>query len=386
MNKPNTLLLNANQLAKIKHALSSSSEYEIPLTILTSNANEKLNAGPYSVAYKESVAPSGDKHDYLSVAPYWWPDITKPDGLPYIRRDGIFNPEGYTDKYDKKSFMLLRDTAFSLSLGYYFTDNEDYAKHCAYLIRTWFIDNETKMNPNMNYAQGVLGIVNGRKEGVLETERLLSIIDSIRLISTSNSWSKEDDLAFKDWLSQYVLWLETNDLAIDERAADNNHGTWYDAQYVAYLIYLGEFSKAATYLNTITIPRIESQIMPDGKMPEELNRTRPFHYTLYNLEPFTILAILGEKIGVDLWNFMSPSGSSLKKAYDFIVPFILGEPWPYSYIESDAPDVVGNSEAPFAKYLREAAVKYNEKSFFEAADVLLGSEVNTHILNLVSPH
>lgn len=386
MSKPSTVLLNADQLVKVKHELSSSNEYEILLERLIKSANEGLGAGPYSVSYKESIAPSGDKHDYLSVAPYWWPDSTKPDGLPYIRRDGIFNPEGYTDKYDKKSFMLLRDTAFSLSLGYYFTDNEDYAKHCAKLIKTWFIDKETKMNPNMNYAQGVLGIVNGRKEGVLETERLLSIIDSVRLISNSSSWTDCDELGFNNWLSQYVFWLETSDLAVAERAADNNHGTWYDAQYVAYLIYLGEYSKAASYLNVITIPRIESQIMSDGKMPEELNRTRPFHYTLYNLEPFTTLAILGEKVGVDLWNYQSPSGSSIKKAYDFIVPYILGEPWPYNDIESDAPDVVGNSEAPFARYLREAAAKYNEESFLKAADILLGNEVKTHIVNLISPN
>jgi hypothetical protein len=297
----------------------------------------------------------------------------------------VFNPEGYTDMYDKKSFMLLKDSVIYLSLAYFLTDNDKYAAHCAKLIRTWFIDSDTKMNPNMNYAQGVPGIVNGRKEGVLETERLLYIIDAILLISNSNYWTIEDDISFKEWLTGYVFWLESDKLALDERNATNNHGTWYDAQYVTYLIFLGNLSKATSYLKTVSIPRIESQIMPDGKMPEELNRTRPFHYTLYNLEPFTLLAILGDKVGVDLWNYQSTNGSCLKKSYDFIVPYILGKEWSYVDIDSNAPDIIGDSEAPFARYLREAAKKYTEESFSEAANIILGEEIDDHLSLIISP-
>lgn len=383
---PNTLLFNSEQLSKIKRFFSKNNNINnCAVETLITNANKALEEGTYSVIYKTGIAPSGNKHDYWSVAPYWWPNPSKPDGLPYIRKDGVFNPEGYTDKYDKKSFILLKNSVIYLSLAYFFTDDDKYANHCAKLIRTWFIEPDTKMNPNMNYAQGVQGIVNGRKEGVLETERLLYIIDAILLISNSNYWTKEDDLSFKEWLSKYVHWLETDKLAIAERNVINNHGTWYDAQYVMYLIFLGDLTSAATYLKNVSIPRLESQIMPDGKMPEELYRTRPFHYTLYNLEPFTLLAILGDKVGVDLWNYQSSDGASVKKAYDFIVPYILGKEFPYDDVESMAPNVIDNSEAPFARYLRECAYKYNEESYSVAANTILGKEINNHISLIISP-
>lgn len=384
--KINTLILNSKHLYYVKTQLNINlnTPYFIAMENLIYNANKALRSGPFSVIYKENLAPSGSKHDYLSIAPYWWPDTTKANGLPYIRKDGVFNPEGYTDKYDKRSLLLLRDAVSALSLGYYLTDNEQYASYCAELIRTWFINPETRMNPNMNYAQGVPGIVNGRKEGVLETERLLTVLDGIKLISTSKYWTDNDNNAFNNWLSEYISWLETSELALAERATDNNHGTWYDAQYVSYLVYLGQYSKASSYLQSKTIPRIESQIMPDGKMPKELNRTRPIHYTLYNLEPFTILAILGEKLGIDIWNYESPAGSSLNKAYSFIAPYIMGKHSPYVDIESDAPAVVGNSRPGFARYFREASVKYNNISFSKAADMLLGDEIYSHIANLVS--
>lgn len=381
----NTLLINQNHLNNVKKNHKTNRKYSLAIEKLLNEAHEALKCGPYSVMYKSGITPSGNRHDYWSIAPYWWPDSSKNNGLPYIRQDGVFNPEGYTDKYDKKSFILLRNSVTYLSLAYFITEEETFAEYCAKLVRNWFVNPATKMNPNMSYAQGIPGIVNGRKEGVLETERLLYIVDSIILISESTHWTKDDDLSFKEWLSQYVNWLESDKFALDERNAHNNHGTWYDAQYVTYLVFLEKLSKAATYIETVSIPRLESQILPDGRMPEELNRTRPFHYTLYNLEPFTILAILGDKVGVDLWNYESVNGSSLKIAFDFIVPYILGKMWPYNDIESFAPEVIGNSEAPFARYLREAAKKYNEKSFSKGARILLEKEIDNHISLLISP-
>ncbi|NOV04368.1 alginate lyase family protein [Paenibacillus planticolens] len=379
---PNTLLYNTNQMITVKNKLSApgNTDYTDAVNKLRSDADLALTKGPYSVMNKTGLAPSGNKHDYWSVGPYWWPDPTSPTGLPYINRDGQFNPEGYTNKYDKQNFIDLRDAVSTLALAYYFTNDPNYAARAALLIKTWFIDPATSMNPNMNYAQGVPGAEDGRKEGVLESDKLLEIIDAIELISNSPSWTAGDTQSFKNWLFRYTNWLATNQLAQDEKNSLNNHGAWYDIQYVDYLLYLGKKAEAQAYLQNTTIPRIAYQITSNGTMPAELRRTRPFHYFLFDLMPFSMLAILGDKIGVDVWN----SSGNIKKAYDFIAPYIVDfSKWPY--LETLPQD----DESPFAKYLREAAVVFGTDALRSTADImekaLTPDQPNTNRANLVSP-
>lgn len=375
----NTILINAEQLVKVKETLTNGSkEYAGAVNKLLEEAGTALNKGPYSVTYKPKAAPNASIHDYWSIGPYWWPDPTKPetDGMPYINKDGQFNPEGYTEKYDKQSFIDLRDAVSSLSLAYFLTDKQEYAEHAALLLKTWFINPETKMNPNMRYAQGVPGLTDGRKEGVLESDKLLDIIDSIELISHSSHWTMDDTTEFKRWLAEYTAWLETNSMAQDEKNSINNHGTWYDAQYTAYNLYLGAKSKAKKYLEETSIPRLSSQITSDGTMPEELRRTRPFHYFTYNLIPFTMLAVMGDQVGVDVWN----AGGSIRKAYDFITPYVVDfTDWPYDELEAQQDETI------FSIYLRDAAAKFGEDSFWSASDFMLKDQVETHRANLVAP-
>ncbi|WP_171650543.1 alginate lyase family protein [Paenibacillus foliorum] len=381
---PNTQLFNSGQLRAVKNKILTpgNTDYSGAVNQLIVDAELAMTNGPYSVMYKTGTPPNktpsnpeGDKHDYWSAAPYWWPDPTKPDGLPYINRDGETNPEGLTDKYDKQSYTLLRTTVSILSLAYYYTNDNKYADRAALLLKTWFIDPETKMNPNMNYAQGVGGAENGRKEGVLESDKLLEIIDSIELISNSGSWSSSDTLSFKKWLMQYTEWLQASPLAQAEKATINNHGTWYDAQFVNYLMYLGKKEDAKAYLQKTAIPRISAQIMDDGTMPEELRRTRPFHYFLFNLIPFSMLSILGDQVGVDLWN----SGDGIRKAYGFIAPYIIDfAQWPYDELRDE-------DETAFARYLREAAVRYGDDRLWSAAEIMLGEQLHTHRVNLIAP-
>ncbi|MFD0677430.1 MULTISPECIES: alginate lyase family protein [unclassified Paenibacillus] len=374
---PNTQLFNSGQLKAVKNKVMTpgNTDYSAAVNQLIMDAEVAMTNGPYSVMNKTGTPPSGNQHDYWSAAPYWWPDPTKPDGLPYINRDGETNPEGLTDKYDKQSFTLLRTTVSTLSLAYYYTNDSKYAERAALLLKTWFIDPNTKMNPNMNYAQGVGGAENGRKEGVLESDKLFEIIDAIELISNSASWTSSDTLSFKSWLMQYVDWLQTSPLAQAEKATINNHGTWYDAQFVNYLMYLGKRDDAKTYLQTTAIPRISAQIMDDGTMPEELRRTRPFHYFLFNLIPFSMLSILGDQVGVDLWN----SEDGIRNAYGFIAPYIIDfSQWPYDELRDE-------DESAFARYLREAAVKYGDDKLWSAAEIMLGAQINTHRVNLIAP-
>ncbi|SFL74400.1 S-layer homology domain-containing protein [Paenibacillus sp. 1_12] len=375
---PNTLLYDSNQLINVKSKLKTggNTQYAAALNTLLAEAELAIVNGPYSVMYKNGVAPSGNKHDYWSSAPYWWPDPTSPNGLPYINRDGETNPDGMTDKYDKQNFTLLRTTVSTLSLAYYYTDDEKYAARAALLLKTWFIDTETRMNPNMNYAQGVAGAEDGRKEGVLESDKLFEIIDSIELISKSGSWSIEDTRGFKSWLSEYTNWLKTSPLALAEKATINNHGTWYDAQYAAYIMYLGQREEAKKYLQDTSIARINSQILPDGTMPEELRRTRPFHYFLFNLIPFSMIGMVGDHVGVDFWN---AGEGGIRKAYQFITPYIADfSQWPYDELRDE-------DERAFSRYLREAAVRFGDDSLWSAADMMLDDQVNTHRANLIAP-
>src|SRR5688572_22934036 len=123
---------------------------------LVKDADKALKEGPFSVMEKKNDPPSGDKHDYMSLAPYFWPDPSKPNGLPYIRKDGQTNPE--VKEYKDKEYMpKMCELVYTLSLAYYFSGNEVYAEHAAKLLKTWFLDPATRMNPNLNYAQAIKG-------------------------------------------------------------------------------------------------------------------------------------------------------------------------------------------------------------------------------------
>jgi hypothetical protein len=190
---------------------------------LLKDADKLLNYKPVSVMDKTDFPPSGDKHDYMSLAPYWWPDPTKPNGLPYIRKDGEVNPE-VKNFPDKENMPKLCENIYTLSLAYYFSNNEKYSAHASKLLQVWFLDPATKMNPNLQYGQAVKGINDGRAEGIIDTRQFIFAIDGIELIKSSKSWSKQNQNDIKTWFSQFLTWLNTSKIGLDELNAKNNHG------------------------------------------------------------------------------------------------------------------------------------------------------------------
>lgn len=328
---PRVFLLDANQLAAIKAAPASDPRKQEVLKAATAAADKAITEGPFSVMQKAVTPPSGDKHDYMSQAPYFWADPSKPNGLPYIRRDGEHNPE-IKKITDHDQLGRLGEDSRNLALAWYLTGNAAYANRAAILIRTWFLDPATRMNPNLEFGQGIPGINTGRGIGLIETRSLMPIADAAGLLAGSSGWTATDQKGLTDWYAAFLKWMLDSQKGRAEDAAKNNHGTWYDLQVTDYALFLGRRSLAVETLTRVKQRRIAFQIEPDGRQPLELARTNGWGYSIGNLDGLMQLAWLGQQAGVDLWGFRTADGRSIRAALDFLLPYAQGKPWDYQQI------------------------------------------------------
>jgi hypothetical protein len=327
-----------------------------------------------SVMYKNVTPPSGDKHDYMSQAPYWWPDPSKPTGTPYIRRDGRRNPE--IDRItDRENLERLSDAVSTLALAFYFTDREVHAYYAARLVRVWFLDRATRMNPHLQFAQGIPGVADGQSAGIIETRFLPTIIDGVTLLRGSSVWTPLDDVAFKTWIRAYLRWLLESGYGQEELARGNNQETWYDVQVVALALYTGQMDVARTRLLGAR-SEIGRQFEADGRQPRELARTRAWDYSIFNLTAFLHLAALGDRVGVDLWNHRTADGRGLRQGLEYLIPFATGEKrFPYEQITEFR-------RSDLHPVLRRAAVGWSEPRYRELAREIGGG---TRRLELTLP-
>jgi len=318
-------------LEKAKVAATTDEAAGKALKKLLADADKALAVIPPSVMQKTKVPPSGDKHDYMSIAPYFWPNPATKDGLPYQRKDGKVNPESRDEAAnDTLRARLVGATVETLALGYYFSGDEKYAEHAAKILRTWFLDPATKMTPHFRFAQAVPGVNDGRGTGILEARGLADAADAATLLAGSKHWSAADQQALLAWGATYFEWLTTSKNGQDEHAAKNNHGTWYDVQAAKWALVLGRKDKAQEICAEAATRRIGVQIQPDGKQPLELSRTASFSYSCFNLRALSALAGLGEHAGVDLWKHRSADGRSLIAALEFLAPYLGKNPKPWT--------------------------------------------------------
>jgi alginate lyase len=310
------------------------------LVKLERDAQKALTSGPFSVVSKEITPPSGDKHDYMSQAPYFWPNPKTANGLPYIRRDGERNPE--IDKINNHRVMDLMESAVeTLALAYYYTGKDEYAVKAASLLHVFFLDPLTRMNPNLQYAQGIPGINTGRGIGLIETRGLVRVVDAIGLLSLAKSFPSTDRAGLEDWFSRFLQWMLESKNGRDEAAAKNNHGTFYDVQVVSFALFLSRTDLARSVVEMAKTKRIAVQIEPDGRQPLELARTKAWSYSVGNLDGLMLLARLGESVGVDLWTYQTPDGRSIRKALEFLKPYASGEKkWPYQQLGEWQPQIL----------------------------------------------
>jgi hypothetical protein len=334
---PDTVVLDGHQLLRTKIALHAGDRTaRTALDNLLKQADKALTKGPWTVADKPQTPPSGDKHDYLSLAPYYWPSQPQtpanPQGCPYVEKDGVRNPatEAIPDKVER---LTAFSAIYQLSLAWYYTHNPAYARKAALDLRTWFLDPATRMNPNLNFAQGIPCQVDGRGIGIIEfSYTFTQVLDAAAILAAgAPGWSRADSQGLKSWSGQFLTWLQTSKNGKDEAAAPNNHGTFYDALTAGIALYTGKKSLARKIVEDARSLRIDHQIDAAGSQPEEATRTRSYHYFTFNLVAMTRLAATGKHVGIDLWHYRTPAGGSLFKAVDFLIPAATGglSQWPY---------------------------------------------------------
>ena len=355
--KLRVFLLNPTVLQENRQRIWTADKTLAPaLAELKKDADRSLEPEPFSVIGKTRLPPSKDKHDYMSEAPYYWPNPDTADGLPYVRKDGERNP-GIYEISDRRNLGRMCSAVETLALAYYFTTNEIYADRAAVLLRTWFLDPATRMNPSFQFAQAVRGQNTGRGTGLIEAVSLTAVVDAVGLLAGSKTWTERDQRGLEDWFSRFRTWMIESPNGRAEGAAKNNHGSFYDVQVVSFSLFLGNTNEARRVLEEAKQKRIAKQIEPDGRQPLELERTRSWSYSLFNLRALFSLASLGDRVDVDLWNFQTTDGRSIRKALDFLVPYGLKQKkWSYRQLGSfTAQDLF--------PLLRQAAVKYPESQY-----------------------
>ena len=263
----------------------------------------------------------------------------------------------------------------TLALAYYFTGDTRFAERAAELIRVWFLNAETMMNPNLNFAQGVPGLFDGKRSGLLDGRLFCRVIDGVVLIADSDALSASEQEALRAWFSRYLDWLKNDELARGEAASENNHGTFFDVQIMCVARFVGDDKYAKRIAGKAAQKRIKAQIERDGAQPEELARTRSLFYSIFNLEALFQLAHLSEQTGVDLWD---ADDDRLRTALDYVVPYANPKkPWPL-------PEVETTPRGRMLQVLLYAAEVYDDEYYRKKAERLPGY-TDTDVANLVVP-
>jgi hypothetical protein len=317
-----------------------------------------LNEKPVTVTAAFNERSAGGKHDFFSEGDYWWPDTANPDG-PYIQKDGVTNPDNFVEH--RHAMIRLSKIVGALASAYIVTREAQYVKHALYHARAWFVDTTTMMNPSLQYAQAIKGKATGRGIGIIDTIHLMEVAQGLMRMEDSPAMDKTLLVDIKKWFSEYLIWLTTHQYGKDEMNAENNHGTCWVMQVASFAKFtsnneLLEFCRER--YKTVLLP---NQMAADGSFPRELKRTKPYGYSLFNLDAMVMVCqILSDKQH-DLWNYTMSDGRNIKKGITFLYPFVESKDrWPY------AKDVMYWDNWPVAHpFLIMGAVKFNDKAWLK---------------------
>ena len=308
-------------------------------------ADRYLKESPLTISASHSPRSAGGVHDYFSEGDYWWPDPQNPSG-PYIQKDGMSNPNNFNDH--RRALMRFSVQMPALVAAYTLTKDVKYAAHAERHARAWFLGRTTRMNPSLRYAQAIQGRVTGRGTGIIDTIHLVEVVRALERLEGARGWSRDDAAETKRWFADYLDWLTTDKYGIDERDATNNHATCWVMQVAAFAHYTGNtaiLQDARTRFKTVLL----QQMAPDGSFPRELGRTKPYGYSLFNLEAMATIAQILSTPEDDLWTFELPDGRGMRKAMAYMVPYIRNKAsWP------KPPDVMYHDQWP----MRQASLLF----------------------------
>jgi len=321
-------------------------------------ANQYLNEKPITITDASSPRSAGGAHDFFSEADYWWPDPKNPAG-PYIQRDGMSNPDNFVAH--RRALMRLSVQVPALAAAWKLTKNKRYAAKAAEHLRAWFIDERTRMNPNLQYAQAIHGVTTGRGTGIIDTIHLVEVARAIEVLKDSSALSMTELGAITQWFKDYLQWMTTSKNGTDERDAKNNHTTCWVMQVAAFAQLVGDEKLLEFCRQRFKSVIVPNQIAPNGSFPEELRRTKPYGYELFNLEAMATVCQILSTPQDNLFAFQTADGRGFRKAVEYMAPFIADKKsWPLK------PDVMYDKEWPMRQAsLLFAGIAYQRPDYLE---------------------
>ncbi len=286
---------------------------------LRAEADRRVREGPWSVTFDRPKGTEIDAHDYYSEAPNWWPNPDGP-GTPYVRKDGQANPNRFLA--NKSALNSMCEAVFALGTAAFFLDDTRYAQRAGRIINVWFINPNTRMNPNLEYAQAIPGQNSGRAAGILDGRVFIRAVQGMEFLAQSGGWDTRDQAAVRRWFEDYLHWLTTSRNGLEEKRSGNNHASWWTAQVAAIATFV-ESPKpeqmAFNYYRDRIFPR---QIRPDGSAPREEARAPSLSYSAFNLEAYTTICRIAQVQGVDLWSIRARNGATLSTVIDYLQPYL----------------------------------------------------------------
>ena len=301
-------------------------------------ANRYLSEKPVTITAAQSPRSAGGLHDFFSEGDYWWPDPSNPGGA-YLQRDGMTNPDNFVEH--RRYLMRLSVQVPALVAAWKLTRDARYAKHAVRHLRAWFVDAATRMNPNLQYAQAIHGRFTGRGIGIIDTIHLVEVARAIEVLHDGKVISRSDFAGVRQWFADYLAWMTTSKNGLDEREAKNNHGTCWVMQVAAFAKLTGNQELLDYCRNRFKTVLVPNQIAADGSFPEELRRTKPYGYSLFNLDALTTVAQILSTRDDNLWTFTLPDGRGIGRAMEYMAPYIKDKKrWPLK------PDAMYDAEWP----------------------------------------
>lgn len=311
----------------LQHPRQSIETLERP-RVLTA-ARRYLHEQPKTIVSTPASLSAGGPHDYFSEADYFWPDPKNPHG-PYINRDGESNPANF----NTHRLLLIRLSLQvpALAAAWLLTRHRDFAEHAAAHLRAWFIEPATRMNPNLQYAQAVHGVTTGRSYGIIDTLQLVEVAQAAIVLGNGGALSESDWQGTRSWFAEYLNWMQASDPGRKERDAKNNHGSCWLLQAAAFASLTGDDGAVRECCDRFKSTIIPGQVAPDGSFPLELARTKPYGYSLFNLDALGMFAHVLSKGSDVLWDYTLPDGRGLANCFRSMAPFIANkQSWPYRH-------------------------------------------------------